>query len=109
MGARLVDARAAGVAPIKLPRIVIPPVIFRGTYDEWNWEIQHQRCDDLRAQLHGVVISPSLAAHAALSQETVDTINGSAPDFPPLPRPASNVIVDDNTDIEERESELSEP
>lgn len=105
----LADACAAGVAPDKLPRIVIRPVIFRGTYDERNWEILQQRWDDLRAQLHGVVISPSLAEHATLSQETVDSINGWAPDFRPLLRPASDVIVDVDSDIEERESELSKP
>ncbi|WP_158664411.1 hypothetical protein [Cupriavidus metallidurans] len=63
----LVDACAAGVAPDKVPRVVIRSVIFQILYQRW---------DDLRVLLRGVVISPSLVENAALSQETVDTING---------------------------------
>lgn len=66
-----------------LPRILIRPVVFRGTYDELNWDVLQQRWDDLRAQLHGVVISPSLAAHSGLPARTVDDINACAPSFRP--------------------------
>ncbi len=64
-----------------LPRIVVRPVIFSGTYDEKNWEILRERWDDLRAQLHGIVISPRLAETAGLSDQLIDEINGYAPSF----------------------------
>ena len=40
----------------EVPRIEIRPVIFEGTYDEFNWKVLRERWDDLRAQLHGVVV-----------------------------------------------------
>jgi superfamily II DNA or RNA helicase len=39
-----------------LPRIEIRPVIFEGTYDAHHWRVLHERWDDLRAQLHGIVV-----------------------------------------------------
>lgn len=62
-----------------LPRIDIRPVIFQGTYDENNWKVLMQRWDDLRAQLHGVVITPSIASK--LPEKVVKAINGCAPKF----------------------------
>ena len=44
----------------QLPRIEVRPVIFRGTYDEHNWKVLRERWDNLRAQLHGDVISPEI-------------------------------------------------
>ncbi|MCA1861183.1 type III restriction endonuclease subunit R [Janthinobacterium sp. HSC-3S05] len=78
------DVRAAieaGVSAEAIPRITIRPVIFRGTYDEYNWEVLQQRWDDLRAQLHGVVIPPRLveAEYQALAQE----LTALAPSFSP--------------------------
>jgi hypothetical protein len=66
------------------PRIRVRPVVFRGTYDEKNWEVLRARWDDLRAQLHGVVISPQLAVDYPDMAEVIDDINGSAPNFSPL-------------------------
>lgn len=65
----------------ELPRITIRPVIFKGTYDERNWEILRERWDDLRAQLHGMVISPKLASERGLPHALVEEINSLAPQF----------------------------
>jgi hypothetical protein len=72
---------APKTSPDELPRIEIRPVIFQGTYDEHNWKVLMQRWDDLRAQLHGVVITPTLAEK--LSPELVKSINDCAPIFSP--------------------------
>lgn len=64
-----------------LPRIEIRQVIFQGTYDEHNWKVLMKRWDDLRAQLHGVVITPTLAEK--LPPELVKSINDCAPIFSP--------------------------
>ena len=45
----------------RVPRIEVRPVVFRGTYDEHNWAVLRARWDDLRAQLHGIVIPPDAA------------------------------------------------
>lgn len=66
-----------------LPRIVVRPVVFRGTYDERNWDVLRERWDDLRAQLHGVVISPRLGEAAGLSNSLIEEINACAPSFSP--------------------------
>lgn len=43
-----------------LPRIEIRPIIFKGTYDEHNWNVLRERWDDLRAQLHGEAVPARL-------------------------------------------------
>jgi hypothetical protein len=67
----------------EVPRIEILPVIFKGTYDEHNWAVLRRRWDDLRAQLHGVVIPP--ASHKGDPELTAlaRAINEMAPDFSP--------------------------
>lgn len=75
-----------GVSGDLLPRIEIHPVIFKGTYDEQNWSVLRQRWEDLRAQLHGVVIPQSEAAAYAYLGDVVEAINGAAPCFSPLLR-----------------------
>ena len=70
------------VASYVLPRIQIQPVIFKGTYDEKNWEVLRVRWDNLRAQLHGVIISPSIAEKYG-NFELVNEINNAAPNFSP--------------------------
>lgn len=72
----------ADVPTEALPRIEIIPIIFKGTYDEENWKVLRGRWDDLRAQLHGVVITP-LAAHG-VPEEVVKSINAHSPDFSPV-------------------------
>lgn len=58
-GRELTRAIAENVDPDSLPRIDIRGIVFSGTYDELNWEVLKKRWDDLRAQLHGIVIPPS--------------------------------------------------
>lgn len=79
---KLANALAQNFPADALPKIEIRPVIFQGTYDEHNWKVLMQRWDDLRAQLHGVVITPSIAEH--LSPEVVRSINACSPNFSPL-------------------------
>lgn len=64
----------------RLPRIEVRPVVFEGTYDEYNWQVLRQRWDDLRAQLYGVVIPPRLAKGDPVRAEQINT---AAPDFSP--------------------------
>jgi len=82
---KLEQAIAAGQSPDDLPRIEIRPVIFEGTYDEINWRILRERWDDLRAQLHGIVISPRIAGKYAEKKE-ITSINEAAPNFSPTPK-----------------------
>ncbi len=63
------------------PRIQVRPVIFKGTYDEMNWQVLSDRWQNLQAQLHGMVISPDIAREC--DPETVARINGIAPRFSP--------------------------
>lgn len=67
----------------EVPRIEILPVIFKGTYDEHNWEVLRRRWDDLRAQLHGVVIPPSHHGDDLELAALAGAINEKAPDFSP--------------------------
>lgn len=76
----IADKKANG----DLPRIQIRPVVFRGTYDEKNWQILNDRWDDLRAQLHGIVISPRIAEKYSDSEEMIAEINDAAPKFSPI-------------------------
>jgi len=80
---RLLDmAEDNGISVTDLPRIHVRPVIFKGTYDEKNWQVLRKRWDDLRAQLHGVVIAPSTATKYG-NVGFVSEINNSAPNFSP--------------------------
>ncbi|NLY63694.1 MAG: hypothetical protein GX070_01870 [Alcaligenaceae bacterium] len=54
-------------------------MIFKGTYDEKNWGVLKRRWEDLRAQLHGIVISASLAEFC----NDPESINKAAPNFSP--------------------------
>ena len=66
-----------------LPRIEIHPVVFRGTYDEKNWRVLRDRWDDLRAQLHGIVIASHVAEKLMPAEELINEINSAAPNFSP--------------------------
>ncbi|CAJ0681547.1 RNA polymerase-associated protein RapA [Ralstonia mannitolilytica] len=66
-----------------IPRIEVRPVIFRGTYDEKNWQVLRDRWDDLRAQLHGIVISPRFAENYQDATSVIAEINAAAPNFSP--------------------------
>lgn len=65
------------------PRIEILPIVFKGTYDEHQWRVLRDRWNDLRAQLHGVVIPPSVLDGDALLSQLAREINAKAPDFSP--------------------------
>ncbi|MCK9821584.1 MULTISPECIES: hypothetical protein [Acetobacteraceae] len=52
---RAIDAGRNGS---DLPRIEICPIIFKGTYDEYNWNVFQECWEDLRSQLHGEAVPP---------------------------------------------------
>ena len=72
----------------ELPRIEVRPVIFKGTYDEHHWAVLRQRWDDLRAQLHGVVLPPGLAGEvrSVADKACYDEVMAMAPNFSPMLR-----------------------
>jgi superfamily II DNA or RNA helicase len=63
------------------PQIQVRPVIFKGTYDEMNWDVLSTRWKNLQAQLHGMVITPDSAE--GCSKELIEEINSVAPRFSP--------------------------
>ena len=68
--------------PEDAPRIEIRPVIFRGTYDEHNWAVLRARWDELRAQLHGVVIPSGDQVEPEYAELHAEILS-AAPDFRP--------------------------
>ena len=64
------------------------PVIFKGTYDEHNWAVLRRRWDDLRAQLHGVVLPARLEGEALSEADRAvyEDVMGMAPNFSPAPK-----------------------
>lgn len=72
-----------GCTADNLPRIEVMPVIFKGTYDEYNWEVLRDRWDDLRAQLHGIVIPSRLANNDKSLVPLIEEIAKSSPNFSP--------------------------
>jgi hypothetical protein len=79
----LKHALALGTPAAQLPRIEVRPVIFRDTYDEHNWQVLRDRWDNLRAQLHGDVISPEFATFSDEDKASFEEISNAAPDFSP--------------------------
>lgn len=78
------ELRAAIENGSEIPRIEIRPVIFAGAYDEYNWKVLRERWDDLRAQLHGVVVPARERSGAdELSAALIERIDESGPDFHP--------------------------
>ena len=65
-----------------VPRINIRPVIFKGTYDEYNWKVLESRWSDLRAQLHGVIINGDISSDEEL-RCIYDEISKNTPNFSP--------------------------
>ncbi len=67
-----------------LPGIEIRPIIFKGTYDERNWNVLQERWDDLRAHLHGEAVPARLREDAdAEGLAILDEITAARPDFSP--------------------------
>jgi len=79
---------STGRAPDDIPRIEVRPVIFKGTYDEHNWAVLRRRWDDLRAQLHGVVLPAKLGGEALSEADRAiyEEVMGMAPNFSPVPK-----------------------
>lgn len=76
------ELRAAIENGSEIPRIEIRPVIFAGAYDEHNWKVLRERWDDLRAQLHGVVVPARERSGAdGLTAALVEWIDKSGPVF----------------------------
>lgn len=81
---RMLEEAAQGDAPpAALPQIVVRPVVFQGTYDEYNWSVLRRRWDALRAQLHGVVIAEVPGDEDPEGRELAMELNRSAPNFSP--------------------------
>ncbi len=76
----------------QLPRIEVRPVVFKGTYGEHNWNVLRGRWDDLRAQLHGMVIPQRLALniHDKDEIDLIEQVMAMAPNFSPLVEAGSN-------------------
>ncbi len=81
---QLDDKIEAGVSSDQLPRIEVRPVVFRGTYDEHNWEVLRERWDDLRAQLEGIVVPDRHAGLDDESRQIIKKLESYAPSFSPL-------------------------
>lgn len=80
----LLSEGQANEKPANFSRIEIRPVVFRGTYDEHNWKILQQRWHDLRAQLHGIVITASTEELRDTDLKTIfDDITANTPNFSP--------------------------
>jgi hypothetical protein len=77
--ARLIES---GGVLADIPRIVVRPVIFQGTYDEYNWQVLRTRWADLRAQLHGIVVTQGNTDDPVM-QAYLDEIAQAAPSFSP--------------------------
>lgn len=79
------EAIGLGVSKGDLPHIEICPVIFQGTYDEYHWKVLHERWDDLRAQLHGIVVPQRLRFGANIAEaELIKQLDEEGPKFSPL-------------------------
>ncbi len=71
----------------EIPRIEICPVIFKSTYDEYHWKVVRDRWDDLRAQLHGVVVPQRLRSPDDVAEfELIKQLDAAGPNFSPLER-----------------------
>ncbi|SES87359.1 DEAD/DEAH box helicase [Thorsellia anophelis] len=66
----------------EIPKIEIFTVIFKGTYDEINWNVLKSRWSDLKAQLHGIII-PTRDNCSDEEAKLILEINKNAPYFSP--------------------------
>jgi len=74
-----------GINDADLPRIEVRPIIFKGTYDEHNWNVLQERWDDLRAQLHGEAVPARLrVSEDEEGRAILDEIAAARPNFSPL-------------------------
>jgi len=75
------DAAESQIELLELPFIEIKPIVFKGTYDEYNWQVLKMRWDELRPQIHGIII-PKTERDEAFSN-LYDELCAAAPDFSP--------------------------
>lgn len=94
----LEKALSLNVAKMQLPRIEVRPVIFRDTYDEYNWRVLRERWDELRAQLHGDVISPKFDTFTPDEQALFEEISLATPNFSPARDIKDSAEIDDVTE-----------
>jgi hypothetical protein len=67
----------------EIPRIEIRPVMFKGTYDEHNWNTVNDRDDLLRGQMHGIVVSDEAIGGEEGDKQLAAELNAWAPDLSP--------------------------
>ncbi|MCA9123185.1 MAG: type III restriction endonuclease subunit R [Planctomycetaceae bacterium] len=77
------EAAKSGVSANECPHIEVIAIVFKGTYDEHNWTVLRQRWDDLRAQLHGVVIPRPNAEDDSQEMRIWEKLENQAPYFSP--------------------------
>lgn len=70
----------------KPPRIRVHPVVVSGTYDDHNWQVLKARWLELRAQLHGDVLSlEQMLLHASEEKSSfIERVRHATPDFSPV-------------------------
>lgn len=88
--AKLFEEVSEATEPKRLPRIEVRPVIFSGTYDEHNWSVLRSRWDNMRSQLHGVVIPYRAEELNDEEKRLVSELEEARPDFSPLRDPKAN-------------------
>lgn len=86
-------AQQEGWPPDQWPRIRVWPLIFQGTYDEYNWHVLQRRWDDLRSQLHGVILPESVHTEDPEFNHWVEAVNAQAPSFSPRAEPGDHGAV----------------
>jgi superfamily II DNA or RNA helicase len=68
----------------EIPRIEIRPMVFKNTYDDQNWRVLRERWDDLRAQLHGIIIPDRIYEICdEEDRKIIEELNDAAPSFMP--------------------------
>jgi hypothetical protein len=82
-------AAESGTSTEEVPKIECRAVVFAGTYDEHNWRVLNERWDNLRAQLHGLIISARQEKLEHVTREWAENVNRNAPNFSPLRREPS--------------------
>lgn len=64
-----------------IPHIELHCLIFKGTYDEYNWEVLKKRRLELRSQLHGEILPQT--EYANIDEETIERVRNATPSFLP--------------------------
>ncbi|ORM50882.1 hypothetical protein HA41_17620 [Pantoea conspicua] len=69
-------------------------MVFKGTYDERNWQVLSQRWDNLRAQLHGNPFSVNTLQEDVRNRESIQSVINAAPNFSPLTKSRRTPLSD---------------